>query len=154
MEHTISTRWLATPKQGRSHFPLKVFGAHMNILFIIKVKKLVFIKWSYRAFNDFKVRVELKYLYESKFKHWVFYSLHDHVRVLSLSQWCSLLDVEGCLDLHKPSNFIVTCAFLVSILDYKCCHIPLECGCLINNKSDATKRAYFSLTLLGLCWHS
>ena len=30
---------------------LIIFGAHMNILLIIKVNILVFIKWSYRSLN-------------------------------------------------------------------------------------------------------
>jgi hypothetical protein len=34
--------------RGHGHFP-HVFGAHMNISFIIKVKIFVLIKWSYRS---------------------------------------------------------------------------------------------------------
>jgi hypothetical protein len=43
-----STRWLANLNGGRSQFFHK-FGAHMNILFIVKVNVLVLIKCSYRS---------------------------------------------------------------------------------------------------------
>ena len=39
-------RCLANPNGGRSHFSI-ILGAHMNISFIILMKILVFIKWSY-----------------------------------------------------------------------------------------------------------
>ena len=45
MKHGISTRWLANPNQGHSHFPYD----HVKILFIIKVKILMLVKWSYRS---------------------------------------------------------------------------------------------------------
>ena len=45
MKHTISTRWLANPNRDRSHF--RHIGLQMNIIFIIKVKILVLIKWPY-----------------------------------------------------------------------------------------------------------
>ena len=61
MKHAVSTRSFANPKRGRSHFP-HAFGAHMNILFIIKVKIFVLVKMvmyvlapsyvDYRAHND------------------------------------------------------------------------------------------------------
>lgn len=35
----INIIWLASPDQGRNHF-LIVFGAHMDIVVIIKVKNL------------------------------------------------------------------------------------------------------------------
>ena len=47
MECVISTSWLANWNQGCSHCP-HGFGAHINILFISKVKIIMLIKWSYR----------------------------------------------------------------------------------------------------------
>ena len=43
MKHTISLRWLVNPNQGPSDFPY-IFGAHMSILFIFKVKICMLIK--------------------------------------------------------------------------------------------------------------
>ena len=42
MKHTISTRWLANPNWGHSHFPYNLRNLH-ETLFIIKVKILVLI---------------------------------------------------------------------------------------------------------------
>jgi hypothetical protein len=47
-KHAISARWLANPNCACSHLPLS-FGAHINICFIIKVKILMLIKWSYTS---------------------------------------------------------------------------------------------------------
>ena len=44
----ISTRWSADPNQGVATFFI-IFGAYMNISFIINVKILVLIKQSYRS---------------------------------------------------------------------------------------------------------
>ena len=44
-KQTISTRWLANLNRGHVHF-LRIFGAHMNILFIVKVKILFLVKRS------------------------------------------------------------------------------------------------------------
>ena len=46
MKHAISTRWLANPNRSWSAF-LIIYGAHMNISFIVKVKVPLLIKWSY-----------------------------------------------------------------------------------------------------------
>ena len=43
----ISTRWLPNPNQGRTHIPI-IPGAHMNGSFMIKVRILVLIEWSYK----------------------------------------------------------------------------------------------------------
>ena len=48
MKDIINTRWLANPNCGSSHFPHD-FGAHMNILFSVKEKILMLIKWSYMS---------------------------------------------------------------------------------------------------------
>ena len=48
MKDIISTRWLANPNCGRREFPHDI-GAHMNILFSIKVKILMLIRWLYRS---------------------------------------------------------------------------------------------------------
>jgi hypothetical protein len=43
-KQTISTRWLAIQNRGHGHF-LRIFGAYMNIVFIVEVKILL-LKWS------------------------------------------------------------------------------------------------------------
>ena len=45
MKHAISMKWLANPHWGHSRIH------RMNILFIIKVKILVLVKWSYRSLS-------------------------------------------------------------------------------------------------------
>ena len=48
MKHAISARWLPILSHHHSHFT-HIFGAHVNILlFIVKVKSLVDIRWSLR----------------------------------------------------------------------------------------------------------
>ena len=42
-----NTRWLANPKREHSHF-LHDFGAHMNILFIIKENIHFSFRWPYQ----------------------------------------------------------------------------------------------------------
>ena len=48
VKHIISMRWLAIQIKAVATF-LKNFKAHMNILFIIKVKIFMLVKWSYRS---------------------------------------------------------------------------------------------------------
>ena len=48
MRLVVKTIWLATRIEAVATF-LIIFGAHMNILFIVKVNILVLIKWSYRS---------------------------------------------------------------------------------------------------------
>jgi hypothetical protein len=55
MRHTINTRWLAIQSETVATF-LVVFGGRMNILFIMKVRFLMLVLWSYRLLphNDHK----------------------------------------------------------------------------------------------------
>ena len=48
VEYVICMRWLANPNEGWSHFPHN-FKSSYEILFIITMKILVVIKWSYRS---------------------------------------------------------------------------------------------------------
>ena len=50
MEHMISTRRLANLNEGHIHFIIS--GARKNVLFIVKMKILVLIRWSYRFFKS------------------------------------------------------------------------------------------------------
>ena len=48
VKHTPSTRWLANPNQGCSHFHHNFGSSYEYLIYINKVKIHVLIKWSYR----------------------------------------------------------------------------------------------------------
>ena len=65
-----SMRWLSNPNEGYSHLPSLFFEAHMNVLFIVKVKILMLIKWSYRSSLNRLTSVSyVEYATQCFFKH-------------------------------------------------------------------------------------
>lgn len=81
MKDTINARWLASSNRDIASC-LVIFGACMNVTFIIKVKILMFVKWSYRSPQSSGL-LSLE---------WLAYFQHIFQSVLDTSFWLPFLD--------------------------------------------------------------
>ena len=64
-QEVMSMRWLTNLNQSCRDF-IVIFGAYMNVFFIVRVKILVLVKWSYRSL---RLRCLLKLERLSYFEH-------------------------------------------------------------------------------------